>query len=88
MSGVTRARRTAPTGHHVRERAALADACDGAALPAVVGPSVKHNACVARSADVCHVSPGAGRGGIDRVSCRRRPAAWGSDMKISGNIAA
>ena len=52
-------------GHHVREGAVLAEASDGAALPAVVGPPVEHSPANQRNAQV------AGRHRLDREACRR-----------------
>ena len=59
-------------GHHVRERAARAEARDSAALPAVGRPPVEQRPAHERHAQVAR------RSGVDRVSCRqdrRRRAA-------------
>ena len=50
--------------HHVQEGAARAEASDGSALPAVVGPPVDHGPAHQRSAQV------AGRRRHDREACR------------------
>ena len=60
-------RRLPVVGHHrdVREGAARAEASDGAALPAIVGPPVEHSPAHQRST---HVT---GRRRLDREACRR-----------------